>query len=93
MTGTGFIVEWIDAGREPQCAPNPAYPDGIDLDATQGSGAPSCLAALPYPARRCGRYEVTCKVCHLRVAVTTAGRPDDPRSVRVPCALNSQPQW
>jgi hypothetical protein len=29
--------------------------------------------------------DVYCARCHCRIAVTTAGRPDDPRSVRVPC--------
>ena len=24
-------IEWHDSGREPQCEPNPAYPDGIDV--------------------------------------------------------------
>ena len=24
-------IEWLDSGREPQCAPNPSYPNGIDV--------------------------------------------------------------
>ena len=24
-------ITWIDSGREPQCKPSPAYPDGIDV--------------------------------------------------------------
>jgi hypothetical protein len=24
-------ITWHDAGREPQCAPNPSYPHGIDV--------------------------------------------------------------
>jgi hypothetical protein len=24
-------ITWHDARREPQCPPNPAYPDGIDI--------------------------------------------------------------
>ena len=77
-------VEWIDRGREPQCPPNPDYPDGIDVDGTK-AGEKSCYTALPYPAKRCGYYKVSCPTCGLVVAVTTAGRPDDPRSVKVPC--------
>ena len=77
-------VEWIDRGREPQCPPNPDYPDGIDLDATW-AGQKSCFTKLPYPAKRCGFYKVSCDRCGCVIAVTTAGRPDDPRSVKVPC--------
>lgn len=77
-------VKWIDGKREPQCPPNPAYPTGIDVDGARGAQH-SCKVALPYPAKRIGRYEVTCKACGAKVAVTTAGRPDDPRSVTVAC--------
>jgi hypothetical protein len=79
-----FSVEWIDRGREPQCAPDPAYPAGKDLDISW-DGAPSCVAQLPYPAKRCGLYVVECKKCGASVACTTAGRADDPRSLRMPC--------
>jgi hypothetical protein len=77
-------IAWHDSGREPQVAPNPAYPDGKDLDLTLGL-MPRCCTPLPYPARRCGYYRLECRACGMRVAVTTAGRPDDPRSVTVPC--------
>ena len=79
-----FDLAWIDHGREPQCEPNPDYPDGKDCDVTLGQ-RPACRSTLPYPARRCGAYIVTCKRCGYRVAVTTAGRPDDPRSIMIPC--------
>jgi hypothetical protein len=79
-----FRIIWRDSGREPQCPPNPAYPEGIDLDISS-PGLASCQTPLPYPARRCGVYIVSCLVCGLNVAVTTAGRPDDPRSARIPC--------
>lgn len=79
-------VKWFDHGREPQCPPNPAYPNGIDLDTTLPGDA-VCTAALPYPAKRCGYYLVTCRVCRSNVMVTTAGRPDDPRWVRLACQL------
>ncbi len=80
-----FKLTWEDHGREPQCPPNPAYPDGIDVDASFGKT--SCIARLPYPAKRCGLYVVECEICGIRVGITTAGRPDDPRSVKVPCNL------
>jgi hypothetical protein len=81
-----FIVTWADAGREPQCAPNPDYPDGIDLDASEGA-TQTCTVVLPYPAKRCGQYIVTCRLCGYVVMVTTAGRPDDPKSLKMPCWL------
>lgn len=80
-------VKWRDAGREPQCAPNPAYPDGIDLDLSQGAER-TCSTNLPYPARRCGSYLISCKRCGQTFACTTAGRPDDPRSVKVACGMS-----
>jgi hypothetical protein len=79
-----FDLVWVDKEREPQCAPNPDFPDGVDVDVTMGQ-RPACRSTLPYPAARCGFYVVTCKRCGYRAAITTAGRPDDPRSVMIPC--------
>ena len=80
------VVKWHDSGREPQVAPNPNYPDGIDLDISNGEQA--CLVSLPYPAKRCGYYEVECGECGYTAIITTAGRPDDPRSVKLPCKVS-----
>jgi len=77
-------VVWLDSGREPQCPPNPLFPNGVDLDSSNGADR-SCKVDLPYPARRCGIYEVTCLVCGLTLVITTAGRADDPRSVTAAC--------
>lgn len=79
-----IAIEWLDHEREPQVAPNPNYPDGVDLDLTQGR-TPACYVILPYPARRCGVFLLTCETCGLRVGITTAGRPDDPRSAKLAC--------
>jgi hypothetical protein len=76
-------IEWEDSGREPQCPPDPAFPEGKDLDISDGI-TPHCRITLPYPARRCGVYYVRCK-CGMNVACTTAGRPDDPRSITLRC--------
>jgi hypothetical protein len=76
-------VTWLDSGREPKCAPDPAYPAGKDLDCSLGKR--SCVAELPYPAKRCGQYLVECEKCGCRIICTTAGRADDPRSLRMPC--------
>ena len=79
-----FKIGWIDYFREPECAPNPTYPDGVDVDASYGADA-ACQTDLPYPAKRCGIYLVQCRACGLKCTVTTAGRPDDPRSLKVAC--------
>lgn len=81
---TTFDIAWLDRGREPQCAPDPAYPTGKDLDGSDGAEA-TCTATLPYPAPRCGVYIVECKTCGIRVGCTTAGRPDDPRTLKIAC--------
>ena len=91
-----FKVEWIDRGREPQCPPNPAYPNGIDVDGPKiyadEFGLQTCSTALPCPAKRCGYYYVQCKVCGTSALITTAGRPDDPRSVHMICKLEGTKQ-
>lgn len=79
-----LTVKWLDHGREPQARPDPDYPNGIDLDTSAGA-AVTCETALPYPARRCGAYVVRCELCGTSALVTTAGRPDDPRSLRIAC--------
>lgn len=79
-----FSIEWVDAGREPQCDPDPAYPDGKRLQVAR-AGQKACRVNLPYPARRCGQYVVMCGQCGLAVVITTAGRPDDPKSASLPC--------
>lgn len=85
MEQTGrFHIEWRDSGDEPQCPADPDYPEGIDLDLSLGV-AQSCICALPYPAKRIGGYVVTCKICGYRGGCTTAGRADDPRSIKVAC--------
>ena len=79
-----FKIEWIDKHREPTCPAMPEYPNGIDVTFAK-PGQKSCKVDVPYPAKRCGMYVIECEECGLRVAATTAGRADDPRSVRIPC--------
>jgi hypothetical protein len=88
----GFTIEWIDRGREPKCPPNPAYPNGIDLEGAKELGVPTCRTELPYPAKRCGYYLVECNICGHTTLITTAGRPDDPRSVLIPCKMKATKQ-
>lgn len=80
-------IVFLDSGREPQCAPDPAFPNGRELDISKGA-AKTCVATLPYPAPRCGVMMVKCERCGYSAAVTVAGRPDDPRNVTLPCKLN-----
>lgn len=79
-----LTYDWIDHKREPRSAPDPRYLDGIDVNIAAGADK-TCFIDLPYPARRCGLYVVTCTVCGLKTAVTTAGRRDDPRTLTVAC--------
>lgn len=79
-------VKWIDRYREPMQRADPKYPRGMDIDLTR-KGQKSCHAELPYPARRCGYYSLLCETCGYTALVTTAGRPDDPKSVRLPCKV------
>lgn len=80
-----FVIKATNRRGPPQCPPNPAYPDGIDVGADHAEPGPSCKAALPYPAPERLVWMVRCKRCGYRAAVTAAGRRDDPRSVTMPC--------
>lgn len=79
-----YSVHWIDRRRAPKCAPNPEFPQGMDADISYGA-ARTCRVPLPYPAPRCGLWRVVCEDCGLSVGVTAAGRPDDAKSVTLPC--------
>jgi hypothetical protein len=84
---------WADGHREPQCAPDPQFPNGVDIDVSDGA-ARTCSIEVAYPAPRCGHYIIRCDVCGMNSAITTAGRPDDPRKVTFGCysqTLNPAP--
>ena len=78
-------VVFLDSGREPQCKPDPKYPDGMAINLAIGKPGAKCTRNLPYPAPRCGSYIITCTICKFKAAITVAGRPDDPRTVTLPC--------
>jgi hypothetical protein len=86
MTESHHLVEWHNAGKEPKCPADPNYPDGIDLDVS-GTNVATCVVQLPYPAERIGYYTIECQVCGSRIGCTTAGRADDPRSIKIPCKI------
>lgn len=77
---------FISHGRKAQSPPNPAYPNGVRIDLTTGQEQ-TCSIPLRYPAECVGKWEITCTNCGYSAVVTAAGRPDDPRSVKVPCKL------
>jgi hypothetical protein len=86
-------IEFRPSGRgKAQCDPDPAYPNGIAIDASNpvvGQGPhvfkPTCTVPLPYPAPERGDWIVRCQQCPMSVYVTAAGRPDDPISVTMSC--------
>lgn len=95
MSEDQFIYNWRDSGIEPKVAPNPEYPHGKAVDVS-GGAAVTCTATLPYPAKRIGAHFITCRICGSVAACTTAGRPDDPSSIKMRCditrlAAESQP--
>ena len=86
---TKFTCQFLDGGRKATQEPNPEYPKGKDVDVSRGR--PSCYTEVtPYPAPRCGLILVKCNDCGMTVGLTCAGRPDDPRSVTVPCRKGRQ---
>lgn len=79
-------VTWYDGKKEALTPPDPAFPKGRHIDASQGM-VRVCRIPLPYPAKRCGLYVIVCSACELNVAVQTCGRADDPRSVTLGCHM------
>jgi hypothetical protein len=77
-----FKLTFISHNRKAQCAPNPEYPNGIVVDTGK---RPACSVDLPYPADCVGAWMVKCNKCGTVAAVTTAGRPDDPKTLFIPC--------
>lgn len=87
-----FQILWQDRGGPPKVKPNPAFPDGVpEIDMARGE-QPNCVVTLPYPSghTNVGLWLVRCRLCRLRVGITAASRPDDPRSARLPCKLARQ---
>lgn len=78
-----FEVRWIDRGRPPRVPPDPDFPDGIDID----SGVrPACRVELPYMTQtNVGLWLIKCLRCKTNTFITMASRPDDPKSVMLPC--------
>jgi hypothetical protein len=82
-----FLVRFLGTGQKAKHPANPNYPEGVHLNQTGGVEGDGnvCVVQLPWPAKEIGAWKVECTICALRVACTTAGRPDDPRSITVRC--------
>jgi hypothetical protein len=87
VTNQQFKIRWVDHHRKPQAAPDPNYPNGRDIRFTSDKNVNTCIVQLKYPTAGCGVYMIKCKICGLTIALTTAGRPDDPRTVQLPCEI------
>lgn len=78
-------TKWIGNGQKPTCSPDPDYPNGRSMDLTNDA-TPNCTVTLPhYPSDGRGVWVIGCFGCKLRIAITSAGRPDDPRTVKMAC--------
>lgn len=78
-------ITFEPSGRgKAQCPSDPNYPKGIAVPCPPNLVV-SCFVELPYPAPECGLWIITCDRCECSMAVTAAGRPDDPVSVYMPC--------
>lgn len=78
-----IIVTWLTKNRKAQCPPDANFPNGKDIDIA--GDFPSCQVDIPYPAPECGTWIVKCAACGLSIGVTAAGRPDDPKSIKIAC--------
>lgn len=90
-------VSFHASGRgKARCASNPAFPDGITINLVNLAEEPepqnTCCVELPYPAPECGHILVVCTACVWRLAISAAGRADDPRTLIVPCGAMRPPQ-
>jgi len=79
-----FLVDWVDGHRTSTYAADPSYPAGVAIDVALDAPK-ACRLELAYPAARCGMWVITCRRCGFAISLSTAGRADDPKSVRVPC--------
>ena len=82
---TRFKIKWLDRGRPPRVAPDPDFPHGQDIDSGE---RPACRVELPYMTKKnVGYWSVACTKCRSNALITMASRPDDPKSVMLPCVL------
>lgn len=86
-----FIIRWVDGSHAAPPLSGSAFPDGLDADISGDVPVDRiCSTALPYPSQGYGKYIIECTVCPLVVAVTTAGRVGDPKSIKFACGRMGQ---
>lgn len=85
----GFTINWFDAGFSAKNNPEPAFPNGKRLNVPFSDERPSCVVALPYPARRVGWHAVECRWCGEKVLIATSGTVEDMRSIRLACRMQT----
>lgn len=78
-----FKIELINRQGPATEKANKRYPNGIEMDVTEGRKG--CVVTLPYPAEERGHWMVKCRSCGSQMLITAAGRRDDPRSLKIPC--------
>jgi hypothetical protein len=62
----------------------PGFENGTDLDLARDA-ASWCTASCPPWPGKLGMLHLRCQHCDVTVDLTTAGRADDPKLVRLPC--------
>ncbi len=78
-------IKFVASGRgKAQCPSNPDFPNGKEI-AIPTDAPFRCEIDLPYPAPECGYFKIDCSLCSMSIAITAAGRPDDPIKLTVPC--------
>lgn len=84
MSGDQFNIRYIDGGKPPQSKPDPSFSDGMHVDSGR---RPACRVELPYMTKtNVGYWFVKCTKCKTNMMISMASRPDDPKSVMLPCA-------
>lgn len=83
MNRPNLTATWYGNGKLAKCAPNPDFPNGKPLDFSRGSVY--CEIELEHPAPCIGAWVIECKQCGIKVALTAAGRVDDPSTIKLGC--------
>lgn len=84
-----FDITWVDRGHPPRVAPNPHFPDGVEVDLRGSPSLRGCYTPLPYPTghKNVGGWLVECRKCGVTSYITAASRLDDPKSAVIPCKI------
>jgi hypothetical protein len=78
-------IKFIDSGYKSEEKPDPDFPNGRRINVDGPLPTALCCFNLPYPAPRCGTYEIECRDCPAKFSTPVNGRDDDPRVITMPC--------